>query len=508
MGTRLRSIRHAAALLAGAWLTMAPMVQAAEGPTVTTTGGTVQGESLQHGGALFRGIPFAQPPVANLRWQPPQPIRWTGVRPATQSAVPCLQSAYGWNDKDAARSAEDCLYLDVRTPALTPPKALPVMVWIHGGANRAGSGGGYSLSTLTDQGVVLVTVQYRLDLFGFLSLPELTAQSPAHASGNYGLMDQIAALRWVRDNIARFGGDPANVTIFGESAGSQDVGLLMLSPQARGLFTKAIEQSGTAGFGVAPRTLAENEALGRDLLAKAGAKDLAQLRAMPGRDLLNAAAPLIPPTPDASFIWLQAVVDGQVLTETPAQALAQGHQAPVPLMIGANARELGLHGGPEAVVPTIRREFGTNADRAMAFYGIKDGQVPAPDPRLGDTATQLASDLTFRCPSLAVATWQAATGVPVWVYHFDHDPAQGPVSHGSDLPFVFSGQPAGKPGDDRPTLPRYWANFARTGNPNGTDLTPWPAFAAAKGYLEFSNAGPVAKADLRGPICGLLTPRA
>ncbi|MBB6253003.1 carboxylesterase/lipase family protein [Nitrospirillum iridis] len=509
---RTRSMHRLALswVVALALLLGGPSAARAAGPVVHTTTGAVQGQDTGQGGALFQGIPFAQPPVGPLRWRPPQPITWPGIREATHPSPPCLQRGYGWNDALAARSQEDCLYLDIRTSAMLPRAGLPVMVWIHGGANRAGAADGTVLSSLanphgTNGGVVLVAIQYRLGTFGFLSLPELTDESPHHASGNYGLMDQMAALAWVRANIGRFGGDPNNITIFGESAGGQDVGQLMLAPQARGLFAKAIGQSGTAGFGVIPRTLAENEALGRQLLDKAGVPDLAHLRVLSGSAILAATDGLKPATiADDSFIWLQAVIDGWILPQAPEALLAQA--APVPLMIGSNARELTLYGGADAVVPTIRQAFGAHAAEALAFYGIKDGILPAPDPRLGDVATQLAADLTFRCPSLHVAAAHAATGNPTWVYHFDRSPAQGVVSHGSDLPFLFDGRPAGAPGDDTPTLQRYWVNFARTGDPNGAGLARWPAFDAGGAYLAFTDAGPEARTGLRGPLCALRPP--
>ncbi len=203
---------------------------------------------MPDGRALFRGIPFAAPPIGRLRWHAPvPPARWQGIRDASRSAPACLQIDYGWNHTAAANQSEDCLYLDVGTPSVAPSAPLPVMVWIHGGGNRGGSGAGTVESRIVQRGIVLVSIQYRLSALGFLSHPALGTHS-----GNYALMDQQAALRWVRENIAKFGGDPDNVTLFGESAGAQDVGLQMLLPGARSLFAKAIEESGTPGFGLPP----------------------------------------------------------------------------------------------------------------------------------------------------------------------------------------------------------------------------------------------------------------
>src|SRR4051794_34778692 len=221
---------------------------------VPVGGGTIRG-SAWNGSFLFRGIPFAAPPVDVLRWKPPQPvIAWKGVRDATAQPASCVQNDQGWNYSDYAIGKEDCLTLDVRTPSMTGK--LPVLVWIHGGSNRAGGPNDIVLSDVGNQ-VVIVGVRYRLGIFGFLSHPALTAEQGA--SGNYGIMDQIAALRWVHDNIARFGGDPGNVTIAGESAGAQDVSLLLAAPEANGLFGKAIMESGTPGFGMTFRSLADAE---------------------------------------------------------------------------------------------------------------------------------------------------------------------------------------------------------------------------------------------------------
>ncbi|CAN5424510.1 carboxylesterase family protein [soil metagenome] len=456
-----------------------------DGVILPVTGGTIRGEA-QGEGAVFRGVPFAAPPVGNRRWKPPGPVApWAGVREATASGAPCLQRSYGWNARDAADSREDCLYLDIRTPTLKAAARLPVMVWIHGGANRAGSARGTVESSLVEQGVVLVSIQYRLGAFGFLSHPDLTAEGGG-VSGNYALMDQIAALRWVRDNIARLGGDPGNVTLVGHSAGGQDVGLLLVAPSARGLFHKAIEQSGTAGFGLPPRGLAQNEELGQDLARAVGASDLAGLRAASGQAVLDAADGLKPPIADDSFVWLQTVVDGAVIREEPAKTLAAGRQARVPLIIGNSASELSLYGGPTNAQGWIKAEYGSGAGQTLAFYGIMGAALVS-----GQTADQIATDTGFRCPAIWVAARQVEAGAHVCRYELGvAAPGSGAVRHGSELPFVFDAPPAGSDQTTWPRLQAYWANFARTGDPNGAGLTPWPTAGERGVMLDFTPSGP------------------
>jgi len=469
------------------------------GPVVAVTGGAIRGEP-RGVGATFRGVPFAAPPVGERRWKPPARLMsWTGTREATVSGAPCLQRSYDWNAKDAADSREDCLYLDIRTPAVKPDAPLPVMVWIHGGANRAGSARGTVESSLVEQGVVLVAIQYRLGPFGFLSHPRLTAEGGG-ASGNYALMDQVAALAWVRDNIARFGGDPGNVTIFGHSAGGQDVGLLMVAPQARGLFHKAISQSGTAGFGLPPRALAQNEKLGEDLARAVGAQDLAGLRAASGPAVLEAADGLKPQIADDGFVWLQAVVDGAVIREPPSETLAAGRQAPVPLIIGSNASELPLHGGAANARDWIAAEFGPGAPDALAIYGIKDGEMVS-----DQTADQIATDSGFRCPAVWVAARHVKTGQRVWRYELGVGaPGSGAVRHGSELPFVFGAPPAGSGPGRWPPLQAYWANFARSGDPNGRGLTPWPTAGESGTAMDFTAGGALSPRGAREAPCRLL----
>jgi para-nitrobenzyl esterase len=320
----------------GAALLAAAPAQAA--PTVEVSGGTVEG-STAGDDAVFRGIPYAAPPVRELRWRPPAPVTpWSGVRDASRPAPACLQKSEGWNKANYLHASEDCLTLDIRTSSLTGKR--PVMVWIHGGSNRSGSSGGPADSNMTDHGVVHVGVQYRLGLLGFMSHPALSAEQGG-ASGNYALMDMIAALQWVHDNIARFGGDPGNVTIYGESAGSQDVSLMLAAPAAQGLFHKAILQSGTPGFGMSYRSLAEAEAVGMQLDQKADAGgDLDRLRALSPVALLDLQQEVSDPAAELGrSTWLRATIDGRVLPEAPDRLIARN--APKPVIIGVDKVEFG-----------------------------------------------------------------------------------------------------------------------------------------------------------------------
>lgn len=463
----------------------------AESAIVETASGPVQGER-RGAGALFRSIPFAAPPSGALRWREPRAHEpWVAPLDTTAPAPPCAQMKLGWNDREASISHEDCLYLSIYTPHLDARSRLPVMVWIHGGANHAGSGRGYADANLVAHGVVLVTIQYRLGVFGFLSHPQLTRESPHASSGHYALLDQIAALRWLRANIARFGGDPHNVTIFGGSAGAQDVGLLMLSPRAKGLFAKAIAQSGTPGFGLPPRSLQQNEQIGLALLREAGAKNVADLRAMPVERLLSAARTLRPERlDDASFIWLQAIVDGYVLPRPPAALLSRREQEPVPLLIGSNAQEIALYDDAATARRIAAQAFESNGKAALEFYA----RSPV-DPRLGDERMQIATDIVFRCPALQVAQRHAKAGARVWHYEFDVSPETGRVDHSSELPIVFASTPN--------PLQEYWVQFARTGDPNRSGLPRWQPFSEGAATLRFTDGGPVLTKHLRSQPCSL-----
>ena len=423
---------------------------------VRVQGGVVRG-ARDGGDYVFRGIPYAAPPTGPLRWKPPGPVSpWPDVRDATKPAPACLQKSETWNHASYLYASEDCLTLDVRTPSLEGK--WPVMVWIHGGSNRSGSSNGPADSNMTDHGVVHVGVQYRLGLLGFMSHPALSAEQGG-TSGNYALMDQIAALRWVQDNIARFGGDPGNVTIYGESAGSQDVSLLLAAPTAQGLFHKAILQSGTPGFGMTFRMLAEAEAVGLQLdrLAEADG-DLTRLRALSPVALLDLQQQLADPAAEGGrSTWLRITIDGRVLPEAPDRLIA-GH-APKPVMIGVDKVEFGPSDDSGDLLALAETWFPGRGAEALATYRAET----APDPRRGHLAMRIQSDGEFHCPADRLADLLAANAWPTWFYEFDVGENGGLTRHAYEVGFVFDRRPVG--GGAR--MQDYWAAFAITGDPNG-----------------------------------------
>ena len=419
---------------------------------------------------------------------------WNGIRPSQEQPASCIQNDQGWNHGDFLIGKEDCLTLDVRTPSIT--SKLPVLVWIHGGGNRAGGPNDIVLSDVGKQ-VVIVGVRYRLGIFGFLSHPKLTSEQGA--SGNYGLMDQLAALKWVKRNIAKFGGDPNNITIAGESAGSQDVSLALLEPAARPLFQKAIMESGTPGFGMAFRSLREAEAIGSqtDTLLGTGG-DLAKLRQVAAKDLLAADLKLHDPgTPDDSFLGVRTTVDGKAIPRDPRRLLAEAPGKPI--IIGSNRFEFGLGGGHAERDRFIDDAFGTRAVEARTVYRLDQPDPPA-DPRLGTRDEQIATDLVFRCPTQRFAALMAAKGTPVWNYEFDAAPNGGKSSHAGEIPYAF--------GDAKfangLSLTPYWLNFIRSGDPNGAGLPPWPRFERNRpAHVRFTDSGVTPLGALRPEVCSL-----
>jgi len=480
------SVKTALALAA---LALAGTAQA-ERPRARTADGLLEGR-VEAGVRSFKGIPFAAAPVGALRWQPPAPgVPWKGVRDAGAFAARCMQLPL-FSDMvfRSPAGSEDCLYLNVWTPASRPGAKLPVLVYFHGGGLVAGDGSEprYDGASMARRGIVALTVNYRLGAFGFLAHPELTAGSPHRASGNYGLMDQAAALEWVRRNVAAFGGDPQRVTIAGESAGSFSVSAQMASPLAKHLIHGAIGESGSVlGLKPLPR-LAEAEADGQRLAQMLGAPTLAQLRALPAATLLAASA-----APGAPRLGV--IVDGHVLPQAPAAVFARGAQAQVPLLAGWNSAEGSAHdllGGAapdeEGFRAALERLYGDEAGAARRAYA---GEVER-------AARELASDRF-----IGFGTWRWIDlharhgGQPVYRYYYTHPrpaPKAAPAGaasaagagHSVEIEYVLGnldGNPvyAWTPADR--TVSRlaqaYFANFIKTGNPNGTGLPRWPALSA------------------------------
>jgi para-nitrobenzyl esterase len=473
---------------------------------VQTTGGKIRGVTRASGGAEFLGIPYAQPPVGDLRWHEPVPVQpWKDVRDASSFGAPCAQPPLGdWNRRDAAFSKEDCLFLNVLTPVWPAKEPLPVMVWLHGGANEGGTASSplYKDGTLVQHGIMLVTVNYRLGVFGFLAHPELTRESPHKASGNYGLMDQIAALHWVQDNIAKFGGDPSNVTVFGQSAGAQDTSFLMTSPLAKGLFHKAILESGS-GLNPNLPPLAESEQRGEKfaalLKAPAGSAALPFLRQLGAGELLKAVQNRDHSEPAAA----EPSVDGWVLPRLPAQVFASQQQMPIPLLIGTTTREFGMQASTEELKKFIENVTGKSAPQALALYGLENGGQGANDPLYGSVANQWLADLVFRCPATTQALWQNALHQPIYEYQFEHaipdQEAEGAV-HSTDLPYVFGYYPkhgniSGAFGEVdfklADLIENYWTNFAKRSNPNAEGLPNWPKYDGSQSFIEFTQDGRV-----------------
>lgn len=471
---------------------------------IEVTGGQITGRFSEDGQArLFEAIPFAAPPLGDLRWRPPAPVvPWQGVRKANKPGPACLQNDYRWNRATYLYGSEDCLTLDIRAP-LQVDRPLPVMIWIHGGSNRAGGSGGTVYSRITEQGVVLVSVQYRLGIFGFLSHRELAAEQGG-SSGNYGLMDQIVALRWVQDNIARFGGDPGNVTIFGESAGSQDVSLLLAAPEAQGLFHKAIMQSGTPGFGMPFRPLEQALALGDQLEQLVGPGGVARLRQTSAHALLAADLQLRDSVLwNQDFLWLRTTIDGHVLPRDPAQLLAEAPARPV--IIGSNRFEFGPPPGSIDMTAYARHWMGDRSEAALEFYRREESA--GADPRLGPVESRMETDFVFRCPATNLATLLAWRGWPVWRYEFDA-PAGGAragslTTHGAEIGYILDRRPLGAPGREF-QLQDYWINFAKAGDPNGRKLPRWRRFVKGD-YAAIEPHGFSMKSNLRPQPCNLVT---
>ncbi len=496
-------------------------------PRVTLDVGVIEGEytGLGRNEAAFKGIPFAAPPVGTLRWKPPEPVaRWAGVRAAREFAPICAQHLYSLeyfsdissrvggrvSTPHAMSTSEDCLYLNVWTTHLGASKHVPVMVWVHGGGNNGGWGtqGTTDGKFLAHKGVVLVMIEYRVGALGFLADSALSAESPNHSSGNYGLLDQIAALRWVKRNIAAFGGDPSRVTIFGQSSGALDVTCLTMSPLATELFSRVISESGacTGPFpqlGHAVTSTGEYEAAesnGRRLAADLG---LAHARDRLGAMRAVSADRIVAATFADPAIVRDVIVDGWVIPEQPDRVLAEGRQQSVALLIGSNADEY----------RTLARSFSVKSMtdypvRLLAALGSSEplraflpnllNAYPAADTTQAERQLFEVNTDGFGSSARYFARAMLRSGQRnVYMYYFTHViPTPGGVKlgafHTGEMPFVFgsdNGWPRA-PGDIalRDAISGYWVHFATTGSPNRMDLPAWPRYdRASDRYLELGD---------------------
>jgi len=483
-----------------------------DGVTVNAPAGRMEGR-LEGELRVFKGIPFAQPPVGSLRWKPPAPMpHWDGVRKVTDFGPACLQPPPTLSNvytRDPMPMSEDCLTLNIWTPV--GAKRAPVFFWIYGGALTGGASREpfYDGARLAEHGVIVVSINYRLGVLGWLAHPELSAESPDGVSGNYGLLDQIEALRWVRRNISAFGGDPSSVTIAGESAGALSVMYLMAAPPARGLFSKAIAESAymvpTPELKQKSHGLPSAEESGTRLAAALHASGLAALRAMDAEALAKQA-------PKAGYApW--GTIDGHILPRQLVEVFDRGEQARVPLLAGFNSGEIRSLRVLAPRTPAtaaeyeqkIRERYGDLADEFLRLY---------PGTNLEESVLAATRDALYGWTAERLVRKQTAAGVPSFLYFFDHgyaaeDAAGLHAFHASELPYVF-GTFAGAP----PLWPKipptpeerklsnamtgYWSSFARTGRPQAAQEPDWPALGTSHAYMAFTDAPHVSEQLLPG----------
>ncbi|HEY4110212.1 carboxylesterase/lipase family protein [Puia sp.] len=457
--------------------------QTAPSPRVKVSGGILEGLTEPSGVRSYKGIPFAAPPIGNLRWREPHPAAsWTGVRKADHFAAKAMQlPIYSDMQFRASGTSEDCLYLNVWQPLETGKQLLPVLVYFYGGGYVAGDGSEYRYDgeSMATKGIVTITVNYRLGIFGFFSHPELTKESPHHASGNYGLLDQAAAIKWVQENSRAFGGDPQKITIAGESAGSTSVSAQMASPLSRKLIAGAIGESGSLLGTLTPIPLARAEENGEAFAKSAGVSNLAGLRAMTPEQIFDILKK------EKNFRF-SVDVDGYFFPKSPYAIFSAGEQAHVPLLAGWNAEEgnyrsiIGADAQPTRAgfESGVRRLYGPAADSILEVYNpAGDGDVPA-------VGNDLASDRF-----IAFSTWKwtdlqikTGGGKPVYRYHYERARPGAAASHSAEIEYALGNLPTNKvynwtPDDYKvsATMQGFFANFVKTGNPNGPGLPEWPA---------------------------------
>ncbi len=485
-------------------LTFTGIIMLAQGPQVKTKYGVLEGIDAS-GVKIFKGVPFAQPPVGDLRWKAPQPVQpWEGVRDAkTFGPNPMQEPVFGDMAFGTSEMSEDCLYLNIWTPAKTMSEQLPVLIYFNGGGLYAGSGSEprYAGDAMARKGIISITANYREGIFGFFAHPELSKETAYKGSGNYGFLDQRAAIQWVKDNISAFGGDPNQITIVGESAGSMSVSAQMASPLNKGLFARAMASSGSVVGNAKIATLKEAEQKGTETMKALGCKNLKQLRDMPAEELLTKAAQR-----SASMYN----IDGYFFTEQPYDTYKHGRQLSIPLLVGGNSEELPLAtflGGRPATLDNAKAAcimiWGDKGERLFDAYGFKtDADLS------GELGMQLASDLF-----LSYTTWKFAdmhkktSGQPVYRYLYRHirpamrvqgrraalaggtveadadapqQPAALGAAHSADIEYAMGTLPTNRVFDWQPDdftvsdiFSNYYANFVKTGNPNGLGLTEW-----------------------------------
>ncbi|MFK7848111.1 MAG: carboxylesterase/lipase family protein [Rhodothermales bacterium] len=460
-------------------------------PIVETQNGVLEG-TMQSGIRMFRGIPFAQPPVGDLRWRAPEPVKnWEGVRKADGFGPRCMQRPL-FSDMmfRSDGMSEDCLYLNVWTPARSADEKLPVLVYFYGGGLFTGDGSEYRYDgeSISREGIVAITINYRLNIFGFLAHPALTAEADYNASGNYAFMDQTASLQWIHDNIAAFGGDPDRVTIAGESAGSVSVSAQMASPLSRHLIAGAIGSSGSLMGTLRAGPLDEQEAKGVAFGEKMNAKSLAALRALPADEVLEATA-------DYQWAHFSPAIDGYFFPKTPDEIFAAGKQSQVPLLLGWNSRESGPQGvlgraepTPENYRAALVKTYGERADDLIAVYpGSTEEEILA-------SASALAGDNFTGFSTWKWADLHSKTGGdhPVYRYFYARPrpatrdgktPAAEGAVHSAEIEYAMGNLPTNRVYDFEPEdfrvssiFQTYYANFVKTGNPNGHGVPAWPAF--------------------------------